>query len=116
MMTALTFPSGSTKPLTAAITHLPLLLAVLFSGPALLLSPFLPETWSARGHARLCQLQGWHRNILDELTRPQANAQQPSHDMHPAAAPATMPSAYSLGSPAAPARGIQTVAISDCAV
>lgn len=92
MMTAPTFP-GSTKPLIAAITHLPLLLAVLFSGPALLICPFLPETWSARGHACLHQLQSWHGNILDRLTHPQANGQRPSHDMHPAAASTTTPSA-----------------------
>ncbi len=70
-MAALTVPPGLSRLLTAAVTHLPLLLVVLLSAPALIICPFLPETWCASGHALLCNLRSWHRDILDRLTQTQ---------------------------------------------
>lgn len=60
-------PAGWMKPVTTAIAHLPLLLAVLLSAPALIVCPFLPETLRSGGHARLRELRDWHREILDRL-------------------------------------------------
>jgi hypothetical protein len=66
-MAALAFPAGWSKPVTTAIVHMPLLIAVLVSVPALLIYPFLPKTWSTVASVRLHELRGWHRDILDRL-------------------------------------------------
>ena len=68
-MAALMLPPGTTKLLTAAVMHLPLLLVVLLSGPALIVCPFLPETWCAPGQALLRNLRSWHCDILDRLNQ-----------------------------------------------
>lgn len=66
-MAALAFPAGWSKPVITAIAHLPLLVAVLVSVPALLICPFLPKAWGTIANARLRELRGWHRDILDRL-------------------------------------------------
>jgi hypothetical protein len=68
-MAALMLPPGLTRLLNTAVTHLPLLLVVLLSAPALIICPFLPETWCAPGHALLRNLRTWHRDILDRLNQ-----------------------------------------------
>jgi hypothetical protein len=66
-MAALTLLASWTRPVTTTIAHLPLLLVILLSAPALLVCPFLPKTWCSSGHARLRELRDWHRDILDRL-------------------------------------------------
>lgn len=60
-------PLGWTKLLTSAVMHLPLLVVVLISAPALIVCPFLPKTWCTTGHALIRNLHSWHRDILDRL-------------------------------------------------
>lgn len=68
-MATLAFPTGWSKPVTMAIAHVPLIIAVLVSVPALLFCPFLPKAWSTIANARLRELRGWHSDILDRLNR-----------------------------------------------
>jgi hypothetical protein len=70
-MAELMLPTGMTKLLTTAVMHLPLLLVVLLSGPALIVCPFLPETWCTSGHALLRNLRSWHGDILDRINQTQ---------------------------------------------
>ena len=69
-MAAFTLPGGWFRSLTTVVAHLPLLLVVVLSAPVLVISPFLPTGWSARGNTRLQQLRSWHREILERLPRP----------------------------------------------
>jgi hypothetical protein len=74
IMAALPLPPGLTRVLATVVMHLPLLLVVLLSAPALIVCPFLPETWCASGHALLCNLRSWHRDILDRLSQVPSNS------------------------------------------
>jgi hypothetical protein len=52
------------RALNTAVTHLPLLLAVLLSGPALIVCPFLPRTWQKNEQTLVQNLRLWHTDIL----------------------------------------------------
>jgi hypothetical protein len=57
------------QPTLAAITMLPILLVVVLSAPAWLVTPFLPESRRESIAAHLREIHGWHSDALDHLSR-----------------------------------------------